>query len=195
MFARAISWAMYPVTGPFFYFFPGEPDFMKDREKFLKAPFESIPKKQVTNGFASKEFIETLRNKGQERYSESHVRKGKNFTLLLTGISDAIEIDEKFSHSSTYEKGEYIVSENNLPLSANMLDGYFLNIVSNGQKAGYLIGTDRSGLNTVKKILDDISIKLVAGETLEGTVKWLRDESDYTSRGSTNHSGRLLLIN
>ncbi len=190
------------LASPFTYFFSGnsnQKDLIKERDSYLEAPFENIPKKQITNGFASKEFTGTVKvangDKEQERYLESHVRKGKDFTVVLTGIADAIDIDTGFTHKSVYEKGEYTVTKNDLPLSANTLDGYVLNITANGKKAGYLIGADQSGLGTVKKLLDDISRKLAIGDSLEKTVTWLRDESDYTSRGSTNHPGRLILIN
>lgn len=188
------------LTSPITYFFSGnskQKDLIKERGGYIESPFESIPKKQITNGFASKEFIGTVKatteDTSQDRYLESHVRKGKDFTVTTTGISDAISTDELFAHKNAYEKGEHTINENDLPLSAKMLDGYVLTISANGKKAGYLIGTDQSTI--VKKLSDDLARKLAGGSTIEETVAWLRDESDYTSRGSTNHPGRLILIN
>lgn len=208
-FHRVASFFLYPVTAPVRYFIsePKKIDLLKDREEFLNTPFVSASRKPVAKEVIGKEFIGTVKtttNNEKGKYLESYVKKGKDFTVELIGISNAIGMNEDFSCSSAFEKGTYTAGEKDLPSSPDILDGYFLKIVSKGQKAGFIIGTDRENLNTAKKMLEELSAKLAddtrnpeddtSVTTFDKAIKWLKD-SDYSTRGSTNNRGRLLWLN
>ena len=172
-------------------------DIMKDLNEFLEAPIGSFSRREIVKGIISKDFIGTVKTgingSQQEKYLEAYVRKGKDFTVTLTGISDAVIINKNFGYKLPYEKGDFVPTDS-LPSLADMLDGYFLTIVSNGKKAGFLIGANQQGINTAKKVLDGVSAELANGESLENSVTWLKDESDHSEKGSTNQNG-LFLVN